>query len=598
MKKICVILSILLVSLIPQGALHAQGHRIMTATMKTESGTRTVEVRHYAESEAWAKDILRTIREGFPLLEERIGVPCPVSYDILVIETSSLKPGVAAVNRGSDGMLVPTGTPTYIIIHELCHYWFGWLPSTDWSNWIKEGFPEAYTIFLLQELDDPEGYNHFYSRLYQYETAKKELGDAPLSEVGYSPDFEDTRVDMLYSKAAVYCMWLLLYFGEDYMHKINEQTISLTNLRTEDYQAVLEEITGQELDWLFSGWVYPGEYYYEGKKVSFEWFAGDGDKDGISTLDEIQKGSSPLIGDTDKDGLPDGYELMLKTDLDNPDTDNDGLHDGDEVHIIIDGKNTEWKTPLIEDAKDSESPEPQDIKAVYYTVDDKYVYFMIEFYNSINTAHRNGMLIDTDGDDYAEFMFFLWYDHLSLGIWEDDTYSAVYDPESLKNTFAVSDTVVELMIPKRMRHLQLPDKPMVWAREFYVPDGITTDQSYSHSISVNRSVKSTNPLNPDTDSDGLKDGEDPNPLSADVAEPEDTEVPETEPPELSEDAEVAAEEPPEPDTDIELQETESQRGEENLEIFCVGALFLAGVVVSYLVLKRRHSSEQSTAEET
>jgi aminopeptidase N len=129
MKKMYVVLPILLVSLIPQGALHAQGHRIMTATMKTESGTRTVEVRYYAESEEWAKDILRTIREGFPLLEKRIGVPCPVTYDILVIETTSLKPGVGAVNRGSDGMLVPTGTPPHVIIHELCHYWFGWLPS-------------------------------------------------------------------------------------------------------------------------------------------------------------------------------------------------------------------------------------------------------------------------------------------------------------------------------------------------------------------------------------------------------------------------------------------------------------------------------------
>ena len=523
MKKVCIVLVLLAATLIPDADVTAQGHRVMTATIETESGRKTVEIRYFAESEEWAKNVFKTIREGFPLLEERIGVPCPTAYDIVVEETTSLKAGVGGMNKGPLGLVVPTGTSTHVIIHELCHYWFGWMPDLHWSNWILEGFPEAYTISLLQELDHPEGYDHWYGRLHEYQWAKAELGgDKPLSEVGYTPDFEDPRVGMLYSKATVFCSWLLLYFSEEEMHKINEQILFMNPLRTEDYQEIAEEVTGEDLDWLFSGWVYSGEYYYEGNPVSFEWFAGDGDSDGISTLKEIENGSSPFVTDTDRDGLPDGYEPLLKTDVTNADTDADGLTDGEEVPIIIDGKNTEWKTPLIDDEKDSESPVPPDVKAVYYAADDKYVYFMVECYNNPNMAHQTGILIDTNNDRSAEYGFFVSYDYLFLGMWEEDQYTEVFDPASLKGTFLVVDDVIEFRIPKRMGKIQFPNHIRVWALEFYTAEGETTDKTYSEFISLGKNVESTNPLNPDSDGDGLKDGEDANPLSADVTEQEES----------------------------------------------------------------------------
>lgn len=557
MKKVYV-LFLMVAILIPDGVVHAQGHRVKSETIKTESGTRTVEIRYYAESEEWAEAVFKTIREGFPLLEKRIGVPCPTTYDIIVEETTSLKAGVGGVNRGPLGLEVPTGTSTHVIIHELCHYWFGYLPDLHWSNWILEGFPEAYTISVLRELDHPEGYDHFYSRLNQYEMAKAEFeGDKPLNEVGYSPDFEDPRVAMLYSKATVFCRWLLLYFDEETMHKINEKIIHMNPLRTEDYQAIAEEITGEDLDWLFSGWVYPGEYFYEGKSVSFEWFAGDGDKDGIETLEEIKTGSSPLIADTDRDGIPDGYEFLIRTDSENADTDNDGLNDGEEVPIIIDGKNTEWKTPLVEDDRDSESPNPQDIKAVYYAADDKYLYFMIELYNDLNMAHHTGILIDVDNDRSANYIFFVSYDHLFLGTWDQDSYTETADPEALKGAFAVADQVIEFRIPKQMRRIRFPDRIKVWASEFYVVEGATTDKSYSDTVSLDKTVESTNPLNPDSDGDGLKDGEDPHPLSA---EPE--EEPEGQAPEETEEAGTEEAEQEEAEPEAEAEETEAEEQEE------------------------------------
>lgn len=495
------VLLLILIILIPFN-VDAQGRHIMTGTIETESGRRTVEIRYYAGSEEWAKDVLKYIREGFPLLEELIGIPCPTTYNILVIETTELDPGVAAINNGPQGLLVPTDTSIGTIIHELCHYWFGWQPLPYWSNWILEGFPEAYTIFVLQKMNHPDAYTDWYTRLEMYEWAKYQIGDKPLDEVGYAPDFEDPRVDLLYSKAMVYCRWLILYFGEEVMHHINEEIIFMNSLKSDDYQNAVEYITGQDLDWLFSGWVYWGEYYYEGRIVSFEWFAGDGDNDGIPTLEEIETGSSPLIKDTDGDGLPDGYELLLKTDIENADTDSDGLKDGEEVPIIVDGINTEWISPLIRN--EDSSLYPLHIKAVYYAADNTSVYFMIELYRS-DAGHQTGILIDTDDDGRADYVFFLWYDHLSLGIWENDEYRELYDPESLKGTFAVVDQVIEMRIPKRMRYVRLPPHMTVWATQFFIPEGATVDVTDSVSVSLDRNVEGTNPLIFDSSNDLHKD---------------------------------------------------------------------------------------------
>ncbi len=522
--KVFLVLSILVAAL-PVTVVQAQGHRVMTATIETESGRRTVEIRYYPESEEWAKDVFRTIKEGFPLLEKKIGVPCPTAWDIIVEETTSLEAGVAGVNRGPLGMTVPTGISPAVIIHELCHYWFGSHLDLRWSNWILEGFPEAYTVAVLKELGHPEGYSHWSARLDQYERARAELGDKPLSEVGYTPNFEDPRVALLYSKAMVYCTWLITFFGEETMHKINAQAIPTNPLRADDYQEILEDITEQDLGWLFSGWVYEGAYYYQGQSVSFEWFAGDGDKDGILTLEEIEMGFSPQTADMDRDGLPDGYELLLKTDLRNPDTDNDGVPDGEEVAIIVDGKNTEWSTPVVTDQQgDSASPDPQDVKALYYATDDTSVYFLIEFYNPVSKAYHNGIQFDVDDDGETDFIFYIIYDRLFLSIWENgEAVEVVTDPQLLKGAIAVTNQVIEFRLPKRMRQVRFPSSFNVFSYEFSVVDRDISDSTASITLSLDQNaVESTNPFNPDTDGDGTIDGEDDDPL---VLAEKSTEVP-------------------------------------------------------------------------
>jgi hypothetical protein len=495
-------------------AVEGQGHNVKSTYIETESGKRSVEVQYSPGDEEWANDILNTVREGFPLLEKHIGVPCPVKWDIKIIEVSSLKQGVGGVNRGPDGIEVPADTSPGVIIHELCHYWFGNQPSLKWSNWVLEGFPEAYSISVLRELGHPDAYSLWYNRLDQYEEAKAAIGDLPLSDVGYTPNFEDPRVGMLYSKAMVFCTWMILYFGEETMHTINQKVVFENPLYSEDYQAIVEEITGEDLDWLFSGWVYQGDYIYQGKTVSFPWFAGDGDHDGINTMEEIRRGMSPLEGDTDNDGLPDGYELLIRTDPDNKDTDSDGLDDAEEVLVDIDGKNTEWGEPIVSDEKGGSSlSDSQDIKGLYATADRRYLYFMIEM-DKPSTAFHTGIRIDVDNDGKTDFIFFRVYDNLHLSTWKEGEWvETIADPSLLRGTFMVVDSVMEVRIPRRMSQVTFPDTFTVWAYEVSVAEGELGDKTSTVTPSIDGLVQEvTNPLNPDTDGDGLLDGEDPDPL--------------------------------------------------------------------------------------
>ncbi len=59
----------------------------------------------------------------------------------------------------------------------------------------------------------------------------------------------------------------------------------------------------------------------------------DPDGDGLTTADELGLGTNPLVADTDRDGLSDGDEVALGTGPLNPDTDGDGLMDGLEVRV-------------------------------------------------------------------------------------------------------------------------------------------------------------------------------------------------------------------------------------------------------------------------
>ncbi len=58
---------------------------------------------------------------------------------------------------------------------------------------------------------------------------------------------------------------------------------------------------------------------------------GDSDDDGLTDVEEVDRGTDPFDPDTDRDGLGDGYEAREGTDPTKADTDGDGLSDNLEI---------------------------------------------------------------------------------------------------------------------------------------------------------------------------------------------------------------------------------------------------------------------------
>jgi uncharacterized protein (DUF1800 family) len=77
--------------------------------------------------------------------------------------------------------------------------------------------------------------------------------------------------------------------------------------------------------------------------------AGDPDDDGLSNLEEFQKGTNPTDSDSDNDGLADGAELVTNPAM--HDTDGDGLSDGEETTT----------SPMLADSDGDGIPDPVEI---------------------------------------------------------------------------------------------------------------------------------------------------------------------------------------------------------------------------------------------
>lgn len=123
-------------------------------------------------------------------------------------------------------------------------------------------------------------------------------------------------------------------------------------------------------------------------------FAGDAvqdpDADGLTNLQEFQRGTLPFATDTDGDGLTDGNEVTRGTNPLNPDTDGDGLLDGQEV--------TRGTNPLNRDTDGDGLPDGLEVRLGLNPLS----------VDSNGNGIRDG-LEDTDGDGLSNL------DELALG---------------------------------------------------------------------------------------------------------------------------------------------------------------------------------------
>ncbi len=171
------------------------------------------------------------------------------------------------------GYTLVTGDGRYedIVSHELSHQWFGdAVTLKDWKNiWLNEGFA-TYSEALWNEHQGGK------EALFDY---MKKIDYGYFSGTVYDPQgyiFSPQVYATVYQKGGWVLHMLRGVTGDSLFFKgLREyyEKFKYKNAETADFQAVFENVTGQNLDWFFDEWVYKGtgrpRYEYSWKFDTF-----------------------------------------------------------------------------------------------------------------------------------------------------------------------------------------------------------------------------------------------------------------------------------------------------------------------------------------
>jgi aminopeptidase N len=140
--------------------------------------------------------------------------------------------------------------------HELSHQWFGnSLSVADWAEmWLNEGFASYIEALYIQYKYGDERFKQkmqtFRGRYFN-EAASVQY---PLSDPPWDYIFGRT----IYYKGAWVLYMLHTVLGDDIFWQVMPtwaEKYAYSNVTIENFQAVCEEIAGEDLEWFFNQWV-------------------------------------------------------------------------------------------------------------------------------------------------------------------------------------------------------------------------------------------------------------------------------------------------------------------------------------------------------
>lgn len=147
-----------------------------------------------------------------------------------------------------------------VSVHELAHQWFADLITCEnWHHgWVNEGFASYAEALYVEYRDGFEAYQS-YMNLFEF----KQGGTLYLEDV--SDPFSGVFRPIIYQKGA-YALHMLrgvlgdeAFFEAIYQYATHEDLIyDLAN--TEDFQAVCEMVSGEDLEYFFEQWIYDERY--------------------------------------------------------------------------------------------------------------------------------------------------------------------------------------------------------------------------------------------------------------------------------------------------------------------------------------------------
>ncbi len=150
-----------------------------------------------------------------------------------------------------------------IVAHELAHQWFGdKITCKDWQNiWLNEGFATYSEALFVEARKGQELYKNYL--INEMNAAKSAVGSIYVLNINSLGEiFNGARS---YAKGSVVLHMLRKVVGDENFFSILKTYASHPELAydvatTEDFQAVCEFVSGQDLDYFFSQWIY-GENY-------------------------------------------------------------------------------------------------------------------------------------------------------------------------------------------------------------------------------------------------------------------------------------------------------------------------------------------------
>lgn len=163
------------------------------------------------------------------------------------------------------------------VSHEIAHQWFGdAVTEASWHHlWLSEGFASYFGDQFFEVADGQEA----FQRLMEANRLSVVRSDDALRPI-YDPaesDLFGLLNDNNYEKGAWVLHMLRGVVGDgpffagirDYYRRYLHAAVL-----TEDFQAVMEEAAGRDLDWFFAQWVYrPGFPTFD---VDWRWIPGEG----------------------------------------------------------------------------------------------------------------------------------------------------------------------------------------------------------------------------------------------------------------------------------------------------------------------------------
>lgn len=200
------------------------------------------------------------MRQAVEYFSEFIG---PYPYEKLAgVQVNGMGGGMEHASEVFYGEKVVTGRPAFsLVAHEVSHQWWGdSVTEKDWDDaWLSEGFATYFAALAVEHYQGRDAFLDIMTRSRSSILQMEKRAAVPVIHNNLA-EIRDGRapIGLVYQKGAWTLHMLRAQVGNEkfrdgmraYYRRYRDSNASTGNL-----QAVMEEVSGQDLEWFFAQWL-------------------------------------------------------------------------------------------------------------------------------------------------------------------------------------------------------------------------------------------------------------------------------------------------------------------------------------------------------